>query len=372
VRDDRLDRLGELIAGYSLDLQPGEVVRIEGDDVAEPLLYSLYRAALKRGANPYLQVGIDRLSELKVAEGSDEQIAYVSQLEWDELELLDAVATVWAERNTRAFTNADSERYGRYLAARRELSQRGWERIASGDLRWCGTLQPVEAYAQDAEMSIEEYEDFVFGACHVTGEDDPVEHWLGVSAELERHASLLEQVQELRVVGPDTDLTLAVGGRRWQRADGHSNMPDGEVFTSPVESETRGEIRFGFPGVFEGREVADVRLRFDGGRVVASEASRGADFLRLLLEMDSGAAVLGELAFGLNYEIDRFTRNILFDEKIGGTIHVALGSSFAELGGQNESKLHWDLICDLRAEGEVYADGELVWKQGRFLDGAGG
>ena len=369
MRDPRLDRLGELIAGYSLDLQPGEVVRIEGGDVAEELLYALYRAALRRGANAYLQVSLDRLGEIRVAEGNDEQLAHVPQLAWDELELLDAVATVWAEPNTRAFTNADTERYGRYLSAQRELSRRGWERIAAGDLRWCGTLAPVEAYAQDAEMSLDEYEDFVFGACHVLGEDDPVAHWRGVSESLGRHTDLLETVRELRIVGPGTDLTLEVGGRKWQKADGRTNMPDGEVFTSPVETKTRGEIHFGFPGVFEGREVADVRLRFEDGRVVASEASRGADFLASLLRMDDGAAVLGELAFGLNYEIDRFTRNILFDEKIGGTIHVALGSSFAELGGKNDSKLHWDLICDLRHEGEVYGDGELIWSAGRFLDG---
>ncbi len=372
MRDPRLDRLGELIAGYSLDLQPGEVVRIEGDEVAEDLLYALYRAALRRGANAYLQVGLERLAELKLAEGSEEQLAYVSQLEWDNLDQLDAVATVWGERNTRNFTNAEPERFGRFLSARRELSKRGWERIAAGDLRWCGTLAPVEAYAQDAEMSLEEYEDFVFDACHVSGDGDPVAHWRGVTAEISRHATRLEQVRELRVVGPGTDLTLGVAGRKWQVADGKSNMPDGEVFTSPLETATTGEIRFGFPGVFEGREVADVHLRFEEGRVVASEASRGADFLARLLQMDDGAAVLGELAFGLNYEIDRFTRNILFDEKIGGTIHVALGSSFAELGGLNDSKLHWDLICDLRADGEVYADGELIWKQGRFLDGPHG
>ena len=369
VRDPRLDRLGELIAGYSLNLQPGQVVRIEGDEVAEDLLYALYRAALRRGANAYLQVGLERLAELKLADGSEEQLAYVSQLEWAELEQLDAVATVWGERNTRNFTNAEPERFGRFLGARRELSKRGWELIAAGDLSWCGTLAPVEAYAQDAEMSLEEYEHFVFSACHVNGDDDPVAHWRGVSESLRRHGELLESARELRIVGPDTDLTLAIGGRRWQIADGKTNMPDGEVFTSPIETETRGEIRFGFPGVFEGREVADVRLRFEGGRVVSSEASRGADFLARLLRMDDGAAVLGEIAFGLNYEIDRFTRNILFDEKIGGTIHVALGSSFSELGGLNDSKLHWDLICDLRADGEVYADGELIWKQGRFLDG---
>ncbi|MDQ3067159.1 MAG: aminopeptidase, partial [Actinomycetota bacterium] len=181
MRDPRLDRLGELIAGYSLDLQPGEIVRIEGDEVAEDLLYALYRAALRRGANAYLQVGLERLGELKLAEASEEQLAHVAQLEWDELEQLEAVATVWGERNTRNSTNVEPERFGRLISARRALSERGWERIAAGDLRWCGTLAPVEAYAQDAEMSLEEYESFVFGACHVSGDGDPVAHWRGVS-----------------------------------------------------------------------------------------------------------------------------------------------------------------------------------------------
>jgi aminopeptidase len=144
-------------------------------------------------------------------------------------------------------------------------------------------------------------------------------------------------------------------------------MPDGEIFTSPVETETEGEIRFSFPAIFQGRGVEDVRLRFEGGRVVDAEAGNGNEFLQSLLDMDAGARILGEVAFGLNYEIDRFTRDILFDEKIGGTMHFALGSSFKKLGGKNESGLHWDMICDLRADGEVYADGELVWKAGQFV-----
>jgi aminopeptidase len=168
-------------------------------------------------------------------------------------------------------------------------------------------------------------------------------------------------------VGPDTDLVVGVEGRKWIAADGRFNMPDGEVFTSPVETETEGEIRYTFPAIYHGREVEDVRLRFEAGRVVAAEAARGNDYLRSLLDMDDGARVLGEVAFGLNYEIDRFTRNILFDEKIGGTMHLALGSAFPQAGGANTSGLHWDMICDLRSEGEVYADGELIWKAGRFL-----
>ena len=369
MRDPRLDRLADLIAGHSLDLRPGEVVRIEGDDVAEDMLYALYRAALRRGAHAFIQVGVDRFAEIKLEEANEEQLTHVADVEREELEQLDAVATVWGERNTRSYTNADPERYGRLLAARRSLSQRGWERIAAGELRWCGTLAAVPAYAQDAEMSLEEYEDFFFAACHVDGDGDPIERWRGMGQEISRHAARLEHVRELRIVGEDTDLTVGVGGRRWQVADGRTNMPDGELFTSPVETETRGHIRFGFPGVFEGREVADVQLRFEGGRVTSSEAGRGAEFLERLLRMDDGASVLGEVAFGLNYGIERFTRNTLLDEKIGGTIHVALGAAFTELGGLNDSRLHWDLICDLRRDGEVHADGELVWKDGRFLDG---
>ena len=215
-------------------------------------------------------------------------------------------------------------------------------------------------------MSLEDYEAFVFGACHVL-DDDPVAHWTGVGEHMQARADELAAVRELRIVGEDTDLTVVVGGRTWRPAYGRKNVPDGEVYTSPVESGINGTIRFGFPAVFGGREVDDARLRLEEGRVVAAEAAGGEDYLRSLLELDDGASGVGEIAFGLNYEIDRFTRNILFDEKIGGTMHLALGMGFEDLGGLNRSALHLDLICDLRREGEVYADGELVWRNGHFL-----
>jgi aminopeptidase len=274
--------------------------------------------------------------------------------------------TIWSEANTRSLTRVDPERHSRYIGAHRRLSNRRWERIAAGAMAWCGTLHPTAAHAQDADMSLEEYETFVFAACHADKED-PADHWRRVAAELGARAASLGGIRELRIVGPDTDLRIGVGGRTWLAAEGRLNMPDGEVFTSPVETETDGEIRFTFPGIFQGREVEDVRLRFEGGRVVAASAAHGEDYLRSLLDMDEGARIPGEVAFGLNYEIDRFTRNILFDEKIGGTMHLALGAAFPQAGGKNTSGLHWDLICDLREEGEVYADGELVWRAGSFL-----
>ena len=364
--DPRVERLGELIVNYSLELREGQVFRIDGFDVAAPLALALYRAALRAGANPYTSLTLDGLAELLVAEGSEEQLDFVSPIQWAEIDQIDALATIWSETNTKSFTNADERRHGLLIAAQRRLSNRRWDRIAAGDMRWCGTLHPTHAHAQDADVSLGAYEAFYFGACH-TDKEDPAAHWRDVAVALQARASELGSVQELRIVGPDTDLRLDVRGRTWIAADGHYNMPDGEVFTSPVETGTDGEISFTFPAIFHGREVEDIRLRFDRGRVVAAEASRGQAYLRELLDLDAGARTVGEVAFGLNYEIDRFTRNILLDEKIGGTMHLALGAAFKQAGGSNSSALHWDMICDLRAEGEVYADGELVWKAGAFV-----
>ena len=366
MTDPRVERLAGLLADYSLALGERKVLRIDSLDAGSPLVLALYRVALQKGALPYANVGLSGLSEALLRHGSEEQLTYLSPIQWEEIEHLDALVTIWSETNTRALSRVDPTRHATYIAAQRKLSNRRWERISNGEMGWCGTLYPTNAHAQEAEMSLAEYEDFVYAACHVR-EDDPATHWRAVSTELQGRAAELGGVRELRIVGPDTDLRVGVDGRSWLAADGRYNMPDGEVFTSPVETETEGEIRYTFPAVYHGREVEDVRLRFESGRVVRAEAARGNDYLQSLLEIDPGARVLGEVAFGLNYEIDRFTRNILFDEKIGGTMHLALGSGFPQTGGQNTSGLHWDMICDLRREGEVYADGELIWKDGRFL-----
>jgi aminopeptidase len=368
VNDPRLARLATLLVDYSLGLREGEVVRINSTDSAAPLILELQKVALARGAHAYANVALEGLSELLVAEGSKEQRSFVSDLAVREVDRLDAEITIWSESNTKSFSRADPEARGQVYAAERSLVNRRWERIGRGELRWVGTLMPTNAHAQDAEMSLREYEDFVFRACHVAGDQDPVAHWRSTAEELTARAAEFADTREIRIVGPDTDIRLGVAGRTWQPSYGTYNMPDGEVFTSPVETESEGEIRFTLPAVFYGREVEDIRLRFEGGRVVDADARSGADYLRTLLDTDDGARVLGEFAFGLNYEIDRWTRNILFDEKIGGTVHLALGSGFDDCGSKNESALHWDIICDLREEGEIYADGELVWRAGQFLE----
>ena len=367
MRDPRYDRLAELVLDHSLRLQTGEVLRIEGDAAAAaPLVVPLHREATKRGAHAYTALELGGLKEVLVEHGSDEQLDFVSPIELREMDAIDASITIWSESNTRSFTRADTDRRQRQLTAQRQVAIRRRDRIASGEHRWCGTLSPTEGHAQDADMSLEDYEDFVFRACHVL-DDDPVEHWRQVGERLQARAGELSSVRELRIVGEDTDLTAVVDGRTWRAAYGRQNVPDGEVYTSPVETGVNGTIRFGFPAVFGGREIDDARLVLENGRVISAEAAGGEEYLRSLLEIDEGANGVGELAFGLNYEIDRFTRNILFDEKIGGTMHLALGMGFEALGGQNRSALHLDLICDLRREGEVYADGELVWRNGQFL-----
>jgi aminopeptidase len=367
VRDPRVERLAELIAGYSLRLGEGHVFRIDGEESSLPLVTAMYRSALRRGALPYVNVWPAGLDEILLAEGSEEQLSFISDGERLQSEQLDAWTTLWSASNTRALTRADPGRRRLHLAAHFRMISRRWERISAGELAWCGTLFPTQAHAQDAEMSLTDYERFVYGACHVGGDENPIEHWESVSAQLTARARELDETRELRIVGTDTDLRVTVAGRPWIPSDGRHNMPDGEVFTSPVETGTEGEIYFALPSIYAGREVEDVRLSFRDGRVVTAEASSGEDYLRALIGTDEGSAVLGEVAFGLNYEIDRFTRDILFDEKIGGTMHVALGGGFDEAGTQNKSDLHWDLICDLRADGEVYADGELIWKAGSFL-----
>jgi aminopeptidase len=216
-------------------------------------------------------------------------------------------------------------------------------------------------------MSLADYEDFVYKAGHVD-KDDPIAEWQRVEREQAAVAKRLGTCKTIRIVAPDTDLTVGVGGRTWISAAGEHNFPDGEVFTGPVENATSGSVRFTFPAIYGGREVTGIRLTFKEGRVTEARADKGEEFLRSMLDIDAGARVLGEFAFGLNYDIQQFTRNILFDEKIGGTVHMALGAAYPDTGGKNQSGLHWDMILDLRsASGEAYADGEAVYRNGRFL-----
>lgn len=364
MTDPRYCKLAQVLIGYCLNVQPGDKVVIRGSAGAAPLVREAYREAVQAGAHPATRVTLDGVNEIMLREGSDEQICYLSELDLRELEHFDVSLTIIAEENTRARSGIDPRKMALVGQARAPYLERFMERAAKNELRWNLTLFPTQTHAQDAGMSLTDYEDFVFGA-GLLDEPDPPESWRKVHEEQQRIAGYLSLHDEIHIVAPDTDLTYRVGGRTWINASGSHNFPDGEVFTGPIEDSASGRVRFTYPAVYGGNEVEDVRLTFRDGKAVDASAARGEEFLISMLDMDEGARFLGEVAFGLNYGIKQFTRNILFDEKLGGTMHMALGKSYPDTGGVNQSALHWDLICDLR-EGKVYADGELCYEHARF------
>jgi aminopeptidase len=276
---------------------------------------------------------------------------------------------VIADVNTKALTSVDPARQTMARAANGELMQRFLERDAAGELRWCVTAYPAQGNAQDAEMSLAEYADFVYGAALVH-EDDPVEAWRDVARRQEAVKRLLEAHKSIHVVGPGTDLRFSTAGRTWINDRGDKNLPGGEVFTGPVEDSVEGHITFHFPALVDGREVDGVSLTFKQGKVVEASAKKGGELIQSVIDTDEGARFAGEFAFGLNRHITRGTKEVLYDEKIGGTCHLALGASYPESGGRNKSALHQDFVCDLRHESAVYADEEQVFADGVFLESA--
>src|SRR4051794_16028675 len=339
---------------------------IEGPALSEPLMLELVKTALEMGAIPRVRPAPAGAAAAFLENASDEQLAYLPPTAMPELEAIDVRVAIHAAWNTRELSGIDPSRMAAAQSARKPLIDLNMRRSAEGALTWCVTAFPCDAFAQDADMALADYEDFVYraGWLHLA---DPVAAWRDFSVKLDQIVERLARVSTVRVLAEDTDITVGVAGRRWIPCHGDRNFPDGEVFTAPVETETRGDVRFSYPAIFGGREVQDVRLRFEGGRVVRSEAAAGADLLRKMLEIDDGASILGEFAIGTNYAIEQFTKQILFDEKIGGTCHMAVGAGYPETGSTNRSGLHWDMVCDLRSGGEIHADGELICRDGRFL-----
>jgi len=365
VADPRVEAVARILVDYSVNIQPGEFVGIEGAPEGAPLVLAVYQRILERGGHPWIRLSLDEASEIFYKVASDEQLDYVPQVLHNLVEDMDARIAIWTEINTKALTNVDPAKQSRASAARRSLSERFLDRAAKKELKWTGTAYPTHAFAQDAEMSLREFEDFVYGAALVH-EPDPIAAWKAVSKEQQKLIDWLQDKDQVRLLGPDTDLTLSIKGRSWVNCDGHENFPDGEIFTGPIEDSVNGHVRFSYPACEGGREVEDVRLWFESGKAVKATAAKNEEFLLAMLDTDEGAHYLGEFAFGTNKGVQRFTKNILFDEKIGGTVHMALGKGYPETGSQSRSAIHWDMICDLRQGGEVWVDGVLFAKDGKF------
>ncbi|GAB4477558.1 MAG: aminopeptidase [Anaerolineae bacterium] len=364
--DPRVDKVAQTLVGYSVGIEPGDLVRIRVmDPLASPLAEAVYRHALLAGGNPFFRMAPAAATEIFYKHASDVQLDFLNPLALQEVEAIDVDIALLADSNTKALSNIDPARMARARAAARPIMQRWMERQASGALRWTLTQHPTQAAAQDAEMSLSEYEDFVYGACMVHL-DDPVAYWRQKSAEQQRLVDWLKDKDRVHVRGEHIDLTLSIADRVFINADGKKNFPDGEIFTGPVEESVNGWVRFTYPAIYSGREVDGVELTFEGGRVVKATAKKGEDFLLSVLDTDPGARYLGEFAIGTNEGIQRFTRNILFDEKIGGTVHMAVGAGYPETGSKNQSAVHWDMICDMRSGGEIIVDGELFYKDGQF------
>ena len=366
MADPRVDTVAKILVDYSVKVKPNQLVRITGAPEGAPLILAVYQKVLERGAHPFLQLELDEAEELFYRYTSDAQLDYVPPFRKDVIEQIDAAVGIWTDVNTKQLSSADPAKQSRRAAALRPLSDRFLDRAAKKELHWTGTVYPTQAFAQDAEMSLREFEDFVYSGCLVQ-ESDPIKAWKKISREQQRIVDWLNKARKIHVVGLDTDLKLEVKGRTWINCDGHENFPDGEIFTGPIEDSLNGHIRYTYPACAYGREVEDVRLQFREGKVVKATAAKNEDFLLKMLKTDKGARYVGEFAFGTNAGIQRFTKNVLFDEKIGGTIHLALGKGYPESGSKNQSAIHWDMICDLRQSGEVRVDNTLFLKDGKTL-----
>ncbi len=366
MRDPHLKKFAQLLVQHSLCLKKDDLFGIYTTPLAAPFVREIYRESLAVGAHPFCRLELEGLQEIFLREAAEEGLQFLSPLDSAEMERIDARLTIQAPVNTKALSGVEPRRQATWQKTRAPLSRCFMRRQGEGSLRWTYTVYPNQANAQDADMSLLEYTDFIFQAVHLD-EEDPALFWRKFSREQERLIEILEQGKEVRVLGQGTDFRVEIGGRKWVNAAGQKNMPDGELFTAPLETSAEGHILFSFPAIYQDREVEGVRMAFKEGRVEKAEARQGEEYLLQVLQLDEGTRYLGELAFGNNFAIERFMGDILLDEKIGGTLHLALGSAYPETGGKNVSAIHWDFICDLREGSEIRMDEEVIMQDGKWL-----
>jgi aminopeptidase len=361
-----MTRLADTLVNYCVEVGPGDKVVLSGTVATLPLVLETYRHVLEAGGHPLLQLDDERFTEMFLGQGSDEQLRFIPEPQRIIFETYDCLISIRGSNNTRALSGIDPQRQQLWQKARSELMGVYMRRAAEGSLRWVATMFPTAAQAQEADMSLGDYEDFVYGACFAD-QDDPIATWKSVGTRQQTLVDWLAGKDKVVVRGPNIDMQLSIAGRTFMNADGKRNMPDGEIFTGPVEHSVNGWVRFTYPAIVNGREVDGVELHFENGQVIKASAAKNNEYLQRMLETDEGARYLGEFAVGTNYGIDRFTKSILYDEKIGGTLHMALGRGYPDTGSKNVSGIHWDMICDMRDGSQMLVDDELIYENGRFL-----
>lgn len=362
--DPRTRKLAKLVVEYCVEVKREESVFIQGHPLAFPLINEIYRECLIHDAYPMVMAKLD-LDYTFYKHAKDHQLKYISPIRKFIIENIDVLIGIACQSNTRALANVDPAKIRMEKEHGKELLEIYLKRSAEGKLRWNGVAYPSSSQAQEAAMSLEEYEDFVYSSCLVD-KKDPVAEWKRIKSQQKKICDFLRRKRSIHIVGDETDLTLNVEGRKWINSDGKRNMPSGEVFTAPLENSASGTIKFSYPGIYLGREVEDVSLTFKDGKVIHASAIKGNDLLQQIMKVE-GADRIGEVAIGTNYGITKFTKLILFDEKMGGTIHIALGAAYPEAGGRNKSAIHWDILKDMKKDATIYADDKPFYKDGQFL-----
>lgn len=361
------EKYAQILVEYSTNVQKGDLVLIRAEsNLCQPLIKEIYKLVLQKGGHPIVRCSIEGLSEIFIKYADDEQLAYIDPVTKLEYEKVDKLISIGAPLNVKNMARANAQKMAKRSSATRDLSTLMLNRAAEGKLNWVIADFPTQALAQEAKMSLDEYSDFIVNACYLDL-DNPIAKWKSIGKEQDRIANLLNGTKKLHITGEKTDITFSVEGRKWVSCSGLNNFPDGEIFTSPVEDSANGEIYFDFPAIYRGNESHKIWLRLENGKVVDAKAEKGEDFLLSMLDMDEGSRFVGEIAIGTNDRVQDVTGNILFDEKIGGSIHMALGASYPETGGKNESGLHWDIIKNMKENSKIYADDKLVYENGKFV-----
>jgi aminopeptidase len=353
---------------HSALVQPGDRVAIETTTNAASMVGELYELVLQRGGHPHVLLNLPEQEKLLFKYANDDQLSFTPAFQKLVTEQFEVYIRVRAEIDPRALSGESPQKQSLRQKGMAPIRNTMLQRGATNSLRWILTQIPTEGYAQEAGMSMGEYTDFVFSACHADENTaDPVAHWENIRKQQIRMIESIQGHDELKLFGPNVDLNLSIKGRTFNNSFGRHNMPDGEIYTGPVEESVNGWVKFTYPAIYQGQEVEGVELRFKNGRVIDAKAAVGETFLRTMIDSDEGSHYLGEFAIGTNYDINRFTRNILFDEKLGGTFHLALGAGYPETGSRNTSRIHWDMICDMRKEAEIQVDGMVIYRNGNFI-----
>ncbi len=362
--DPRISKLAQILVQYSTEVKKGDTVLIRGSVAAAPLTREIYREVLKAGAHPTTHILGEGLQEIFFQEAQDHQIDYADPMAEHYMSNFDCFLDTYADYNSRKLSGVPPEKLARVQQARKEVTNIFWTRLSSGDLRWCLAPLPTQSMAQDADMGFPDYYEYLLGTLKLNAED-PVAEWRQLEKRQDAICSFLAGVKEMHFVGEQTDLTMNFEGRKWINCCGKLNLPDGEVFSAPIEDSVNGTIRFSLPGIYQGTEIEDIRLTFKDGQVIEGKASKGEELLGHILEVP-GARVLGEVAIGTNDQADRFIKNMLVDEKMGGYVHMALGHAPLEVG-KNKSAIHWDILKDMQVPGSyIEADGEKIYVDGEF------